>query len=199
MTRIPFKCARWGAQHACLGIALFIITTTLLCAEPGADLVQIQPPPNFEGPIAATPGAGTHIDAYVHRIPGSDRSTLLQVTTYDFGSKLEGVPKSELGDGAEKYLMQFLGGIERARAEFHAAKPTRTALGGVPAARVEWTGLARGQAMSGVMYCVIVDTVVVSFHTQGFDDSPVEDRKAALHSIEAVTFRSKHSAPADAR
>ena len=178
-------------QGVCLGV-LLIVTSTQVRAQLLADLVQLVAPTNFEGPTSATPGPGMHSDAYVHRVPGSDRGTLLQVTTYDFGSKLEGLPKNELGDGAERYLMQFLGGIERARTEFHASKPTRTTLGGLPAARVEWTGTARGQAMSGVMYSVIVGTLVVSFHTQGFEDSSVGDRKAALHAIETVTFRTAH-------
>jgi len=160
---------------------------TNAAASPG-DLVQIVVPAGFEGPTSADPGPGAHIDGYVRHIPGQERGTLLQITTYDFGSKLKDMPKEELADAAEHYLLQFLGGVERKRTGFHASKPTRVSLGKIPAARVEWTGTAQGEAMSGVMYCVIVGTTVVEFHTQGFRDSPPSDRVDALRAIESVKF-----------
>lgn len=173
-------------------ILLFLAVTSLAYgATAQLELVQIVVPPGFDGPTSASPGPGAHVDAYVRRISGHERGTLFQVTTYDFGSKLDGIPKEELGNGAEHYLLQFLGGIERQRTNFHALKPTRVLLGKIPAARVEWTGVAQGEQMSGVMYCVIVGTVVVTLHTQGFKDSPAPDRADALQAIESVKFRSE--------
>lgn len=153
-----------------------------------SDLVIIPVPPGFEGPQTSSPGPGAHMEAYVRRIPGKERGTLLQITTYDFGSRLAGIPKEELGNAAENYLMQMLGGVERRRGSFAASRPTRVSLGGLPAARVEWTGTAGGFDMSGVMFCVIVGTVVVTLHTQGFSDSPPADRTDALSAIEQVSF-----------
>jgi len=95
---------------------------TNAAASPG-DLVQIVVPAGFEGPTSADPGPGAHIDGYVRHIPGQERGTLLQITTYDFGSKLKDMPKEELADAAEHYLLQFLGGVERKRTGFHASKP----------------------------------------------------------------------------
>lgn len=164
-----------------------LVAFSALAGSPSG-LVQLVPPAGFEGPTTAEAPGGGHIDAYVRPIAGTTRSTLLQVSTYDLGSKLEGVPTSELGDGAEHYLMQFIGGVARARANFQSGKPTRTTLGGLPSARVEWTGIARGRPMSGVMYCTIVGTNVVTLHMQGFEDSPREDRDAALRAIESVKF-----------
>ena len=183
-----------SAEIMIRAILFFLISLPSAPALAGfpSEIVQLLPPKGFEGPTSTDGPGGAHIEAYVHRISGTDRSTLLQLTTYDFGSKLEGIPKKELGNGAEHYLMQFLGGVERARMNFHASKPTQITLGGSPGARVDWTGEARGQSMSGVMYCVIVGTVVVTFHTQSFEDSPPEDRTAALHAIESVTFRTKN-------
>lgn len=151
-------------------------------------LVHIVAPKGFEGPTSASEN-GANVAAYVRHKQGSEHSTLLQITTYDFGAKLIHLSKKDLGDGAEHYLLQFLGGIERRRINFHASGPTRLSLGGIPAARIEWTGVAQGQQMSGVMYCVIVGTKVVAFHTQGFADSPPSDRANALRAIESAKFR----------
>jgi hypothetical protein len=171
-----------------LAIALVIATFTAQIGYAQTGLVQLAVPSNFEGPQRASE-SGAQVEAYVHRIPGTERSTLLQISTYDFGAKLKDVPKEELGNGAEHYLLQFLGGIERRRTEYHGSSPTRVLLGGIPAARAEWTGKAKNQLMSGVMYCVIVGTTVVAFHTQGFSDSAPSDRTAAIRAIESVTFR----------
>jgi hypothetical protein len=150
-------------------------------------LVKIAVPSGFEGPTSASEN-GADVVGYVRRIPGSTHGTLLQISTYDFGAKLKGIPKKDLGDGAEHYLLQFLSGVERRRTNFHASSPTRQSLGGIPAARIEWTGIAQGQQMSGVMYCVIVGTKVVAFHTQGFASSPPSDRANALRAIESAKF-----------
>ncbi len=153
-----------------------------------ADFVKISVPPGFEGPTAAPIGPTGYTKGYVRKIPGASSGTLLQITTYDFGSSLSNLPKEVLGDASEKYLMQFLAGIERQRTDFRAATPTRLKLGGIDASRVEWSGVANGRLLSGVMYCVIVGTVVVSFHTQGFRDAPATDRTDALEAIESVSF-----------
>lgn len=153
-----------------------------------SDLVRITVPAGFEGPTSADPGPGAHTDAYVRHLPGQEQGTLLQITTFDFDSKLKDMPKEELADAAEHYLLQFLRGVERKRTDFHASKPARVSLGKIPGARVEWTGMAQGEAMSGVMYCVIVGTTVVEFHTQVFQDSPSSDRADALRAIESVSF-----------
>lgn len=169
-------------------IMLLLCISTLASCQSTSELVQLPIPPGFEGPYTTQPGPGSSTSAYLRKIPGQSRGTLLQVTTYEFGSKLAGIPKEELGNGAENYLLQFLAGVQRRRTSFRADKPTRIQLGGLPAARIEWAGTSEGYPMTGVMYCVIVGTVVVSLHTQGFEDSPASDRAAAVRAIEAVTF-----------
>ncbi len=133
-------------------LALLLASCSLLASANSSDeLVDIRIPEGFEGPAAGSPGPGAALVAYVKRMPGEERGTLLQITTIDFGPKLENLPKSDLGEAAEFYLGEFLGGIERARTSFKATTPVHLTLGNLPAARVEWTGVANEQSMSGVM------------------------------------------------
>lgn len=55
----------------------------------------------------ASEKGGTKVQAYVKKIPGVERSTLLHVTTYDFGSQLDGLPDDKRGEAAAYYLSQF--------------------------------------------------------------------------------------------
>ncbi|WP_139304891.1 hypothetical protein [Microbulbifer marinus] len=64
-------------------------------------------PAGFDGPVVASEKGGTKVQAYVKKIPGVERSTLLHVTTYDFGSQLDGLPDDKRGEAAAYYLSQF--------------------------------------------------------------------------------------------
>jgi hypothetical protein len=151
-------------------------------------LINITIPAGFDGPQKSVPAPYTHMEVYLRRIPNKNRGTLLQITTYELGPKLAEIAENAPGDRAEHYLLEFLKSIASKRSAFQAAAPDRVELGGLPAARVEWTGDADGRHMSGVMYCVIVDTTAVTLHVQGFSDSPAQDVTNAIQAIEAVTF-----------
>ncbi|SHF51994.1 hypothetical protein SAMN04487965_2131 [Microbulbifer donghaiensis] len=150
--------------------------------------VKINIPAGFEGPFVASHQSGAKIQAYMKKIPGAGRTTLLQVTTYDFGSQLDGLPDERRGEAAGHYLSQFLASVQQQRDTFESTDAAGVVLDGIPGARVEWHGSSAGFNMSGVMYCVIVGSVVISLHTQGFEDSPAADTKAALAAIDSVTF-----------
>lgn len=153
------------------------------------ELLRLEVPPGFEGPVRESPGPGASAVGYVKRYSAGERGTLLQITKYDFGTALQGMPEDQRGETADFYLKQFLDGIGRRRTSFMSTVPTRVTLGRIAASRAEWTGIAQGQPMSGVMYCVVVGTVVVSFHTQDFRDAPAENRTMVLRSFEGVTFK----------
>ena len=153
----------------------------------GINPVKMLVPKGFNGAVSTTYQGG-EVEAYVKKIEGSERGTLLQITAYDFGSKLEGLPTNKRSEAASYYLSQFLSGIEKKRTSFHAYPIIETTLDNLPATRVEWKGVSSGFNMNGVMYCVVVGTKVILFHMQGFDDSPLEDRTAALTAIETVEF-----------
>ncbi|WP_323845751.1 hypothetical protein [Microbulbifer magnicolonia] len=167
-------------------LAIACIFTGPVFAQSGPVTITI--PSGFEGPIAASHQSGAQVNAYVKKIPGQERGTLLQITTYDFGSKLDGLPAEKLGEAANYYLAQFLAAVQRQRESFESTEFTQVLLDGTPAARAEWHGTSSGLKMSGTMYCAVVGSQVISLHTQGFADSPAADTKAALAAINSVKF-----------
>jgi hypothetical protein len=176
-----------------IGARLVAATFFLLCgmlhAAPYEDeLLRLEVPTGFQGPIRASPGAGAVVIVY-SKLHTGDRGTLLQITTYDFGANWPKLNRAELGAAAEKNLLKFLGGIQRRRTSFEASLPTRVELGGLPAARVTWKGVARGFRMFGTMYCVIVGSRVVTFHTQDFEGAPPQNTSDVIRSFETVQFK----------
>lgn len=159
-------------------------------AEPYEDpLLRLEIPPGFQGPVSGSQDASTEIVAFRWPYPAGDASTLLQITKYHFGLMLAEMPEEERGRAAQYYLQQFLGGIARRRSAFTSSEPVRVDLDGQPGAKVSWEGLAQGRRLTGVMYCVIVGTTVVSFHTQDFDPVPLALRDAIVRSLESVVWR----------
>lgn len=113
--------------------------------------------------------------------------TLLQISVYDTGGKIPAtLKKEELSQGAEKYLLDFLKGIERRRTNFVRGDALHLTLGGVPAAKVSWNGDLQGMPTNGVMYCVIVGQNVISFHTQDSGSEPTAAMRLAMKSIESM-------------
>lgn len=159
-------------------------------AEPYEDaLVRLDIPAGFQGPVSASQGSNTDVVAFRWPYPAGDASTLLQITKFGFGSTLAELPSEQRGNAAESYLLQFLDGVARRRSSFESSAPVRLDLGGLPAAKVSWEGLAQGRRLSGVMYCVIVGTTVISFHTQDLEPVPLDLREAIVRAIESVVLR----------
>jgi hypothetical protein len=77
------------------------------------------------------------VPEYTKPYPDKNGGTLFQITEYDMGEALRGMPEDKRGETADYYLAQFLGGVERRRTNFSAAEPERILLGGIPAARVK--------------------------------------------------------------
>jgi hypothetical protein len=175
------------------GRALLATVLLMLCAVAHAapyedELLRLEVPAGFVGPVRQRQGAEGMAVAYSKPHTG-DRGTLLMIAIYDVGSKLPKLSKADLGAAAERYLLQFLSGVERRRTLFEASKPSRLELGGLPAARVTWRGIAQGFSMFGTMYCVIVGTRVVTFHTQDFEGAPPENTSEVIRSFESVQFK----------
>jgi hypothetical protein len=176
-----------------------LICTLLLClfgygvsAESYMDgVLTVQIPSGFEGPVKQSPAPNASVVAYTKRSADSKAATLLQITTYDFGSQLEGMPEDQRVEITEGYLMQFLSGVERRRTSFVKSPASQLTLGSIPASRIDWTGIAEGIAVSGTMYCVIVGTRVISFHTQTSEDASSQAISEAKRSIESVSFGTK--------
>jgi hypothetical protein len=125
--------------------------------------------------------------AWTKSAPGGKVKALLQVSVYDFGSQLAKVSRDELATGAEKYLREFLGGVERRRTNYALSPVKHVELAGAPASFATWTGRAGPADLVGVMYCVIVrHRFVVSFHTQDLGSEPTSAMREAIAAIEAA-------------
>jgi hypothetical protein len=157
-----------------------------VCADFGP--ISIAVPQGFEGPLGGGK-AGGMTAAWVKRHVDSEGGTLLQVTTYDEGSSLQGFSASQRADGAKKYLLDFVGGVAQRRDNFKLGAVERLSLAGLPAARVMWTGTVGNVAGIGIMYCVLVGTTIVSFHTQDAGTALTPAMTSAMAAIEGMQVR----------
>lgn len=165
--------------------AIAVLPNVAAAAEFTLEPLSIQVPEGFEGPISQSQGSATLV-VFTRPNPDTAAKTLLQISIYDFGEKLRGLPDTARGVASERYLLQFLAGVERRRTDFKRSDPVHITLSGIPAAKVTWSGRADGTQAVGTMYCVIVGTQVVSFHTQDAGTEPTPAMKEAVDAIEAV-------------
>jgi hypothetical protein len=130
----------------------------------------------------------TLVTAWTKSVPNGSRKTLLQIDVVDLGQQ-HGKPPSQqdLSIGAEKYLRQFLGGIERRRTHYVSSPVAHIKLAGLPAVRATWNGNIGERAVVGVMYSVIVrNRFAVIFHTQDLGSAPSSGMFEAMRSIESM-------------
>jgi hypothetical protein len=171
-----------------IGLLLLGAFVELCAAELSAPPATLTVPPGFEGPVRQE-REGAILVAYVKPRADGRANTLLQVNVAEMGAKLVEVNPAGRGEAADRYLLQFLGGIEKRRTEFRKIGPVRVVLGGLPAARVQWTGNANAMQMVGAMYCVVVGTKVVVFHTQDLGNEPTQAMGQAMKAIEAARLK----------
>jgi hypothetical protein len=142
----------------------------------------------------------TLITAWTKSVRSAGLKTLLQINVIDFGSA-PGRPAApqDLNIYAERYLHQFLDGIEHRRTNYVSSPIAHIKLAGLPAARATWNGAVGGRAAVGVMYSVIVhNRFAVIFHTQDLGSTPTSGMFEAMQSIEAATLAdrpARHSTP----
>jgi hypothetical protein len=156
------------------------------CADFGP--ISITVPQGFAGPIGGEKG-GAKTAAWIKRHAAAQGGTLLQVTIYDAGPDLRSIGWQDRAAGARKYLKEFVAGVAQQRENFQLGAVESLSLAGVPAARVRWTGTVGSAAAIGVMYCVLVDTSIVSFHTQDTGSEITDAMKSAMAAIEAMQVR----------
>jgi hypothetical protein len=132
----------------------------------------------------------TLITAWTKSARSAGLKTLLQINVIDFGSA-PGKPAApqDLNIYAEKYLHQFLSGIERRRTNYVSSPLAHVKLAGLPAVRATWNGAVGGRATVGVMYSVIVaNRYAVIFHTQDLGNTPSSGMFEAMQAIESATL-----------
>jgi len=132
----------------------------------------------------------TLITAWTKSIRNGNLKTLLQINVIDFGSA-PGRPAAsqDLNIYAEKYLHQFMDGMQHRLSNYVSSPIAHIRLAGLPAARATWNGAVGGRAAVGVMYSVIVhNKFAVIFHTRDLGSTPTSGMFEAMQSIEAATL-----------
>lgn len=146
--------------------------------------VTVEVPVGFEGPVRQEQ-EGAIVVGFTKR-NGPDSNTLLQITVYNLGSKLEIDNDSLRAVAASKFLLDFVGGVERRRMAFKRTEPVALKINGIPAAKLEWTGKLQGQETVGDMYSFVVDTHVIVFHTQDKGTTPSAAMNEAMRAFESA-------------
>ena len=132
----------------------------------------------------------TLITAWTKSVRKGNLKTLLQINVIDFGSA-PGKPAAtqDLNIYAEKYLHQFMDGMQHRLTNYTSSPVAHIRLAGLPAARATWNGAVGGRAAVGVMYSVIVhNKFAVIFHTRDLGSTPTSGMFEAMQSIEAATL-----------
>jgi hypothetical protein len=132
----------------------------------------------------------TLITAWTKSVRNGNLKTLLQINVIDFGSA-PGRPAAaqDLNIYAEKYLHQFMDGMQHRLTNYVSSPVAHIRLAGLPAARASWNGAVGGRAAVGVMYSVIVhNKFAVIFHTRDLGSTPTSGMFEAMQSIEAATL-----------
>jgi hypothetical protein len=179
--------ARFAAALAAAALVLSAIPAHAAPVTVGPVVIAV--PDGFEA-AQTQKRKKTLISAWTKSVRDGSLKTLLQVDVVDFGSP-PGRPAAaqDLAVYAEKYLHQFLGDIERRRANYVSSPLAHIRLAGLPAARATWNGAIGGHAAVGVMYSVIVhNRYAVIFHTQDLGSTPSSGMFEAMKSIEAATL-----------
>ena len=177
--------------HMTKSIALLTLLAASATAAAGDFTLQpvtIAVPAGFEGPIRQQQQGATMV-AFTKS--GPNAKTLLQISIYDFGKNQPKMTDAERKSAASKYLLDFVGGVERRRTNFRRTEPSPMTIGGAPAARLQWTGRLQGLDTVGVMYCFVAGTKVISFHTQDLGSEPTAAMGEAMQAFEAVKVRNE--------
>jgi hypothetical protein len=149
--------------------------------------VTITLPDGFEGPVRQELQGG--IVVAFAKDSGPTSKTLLQITVYNFGSRLQTHSAFEREAAASKYLLDFVDGVERRRMDFMRTEPMPLKISGLPAAKLQWTGKLQGVETVGVMYSFVVGSSVISFHTQDVGSVPTTAMSQATSAFESARVR----------
>lgn len=129
------------------------------------------------------------VTAWTKSVRGDALKTLLQINIVDFGPVSVKPPvQPDATVAADRYLRQFLSGVEHRRSDFRVSPIAHLQLAGLPASRATWNGSLAGRATVGVMYSVIVrNRYAVILHTQDLGSTPSNGMFEAMQSIEGLT------------
>jgi hypothetical protein len=157
------------------------------------DDFSIEVPAGFTGPNQAhriEDGHEIRLFAFTRPHVQDATNTLLMVSTFSFDMSLPRASAQELQEAGDKYLVDFLKGIERQRTSYSEQPIRHVKLNGVPFSVRSWQGVLLGRLLTGVMYCGITETKALCVQTQDFKEFAATSLEQALAAIE--TLQVKH-------
>ena len=147
---------------------------------------SIEIPEGFEGPVKEKMGRNGTMTAF-KRPHETGKGALLQITAWEPDEQFSDLSTQRKKKLSKRYLLQFLGGIERRRDSFERDSVEFVRISGEPTAKVDWRWEVQGQSVHGVMYCLIVNSTIYSFQTQDlarFDGKYTAKAVDAFESVE---------------
>jgi hypothetical protein len=169
-----------------LAVALVFPRGPAFCADAGP--IAISVPSGFEGPSREDANGGVTV-AWIERQPVPGGGTLLQVSTIDVGTSLDGITQAQRVEGTNHYLLEFVRGVGHSLDNFEFGEFEQVSLAGLPAARVHWTATTSGHSAVGIIYCVLVGHSVVSLQTRDTGTEITPAMYSAMSAIEGVRVR----------
>lgn len=151
--------------------------------------VVVVVPPQFSGPVRATPDQASEVVAYSSGGAPSVPREVLQFTRYSMAGIPPDLSDADIEKGTTQYLLQMLQGIERRRTSYAQTAPIRIQLGGKTGFRASWTGGLDGTPTNGVMYCLILGSNVVLIHAFGEGTQPSDLLKQAFRAVERLNVK----------
>lgn len=173
-------------------LLLFLCPFATCFAEQfSAEGVSLEVPRGFSGPISQTMDTAM-VYGFTKPSSAAGTKTLLQLSAYEMGKPVPKLSKEEMWVGSDKYLLDFLKGVERRRILFSQGEIVHISLGGIPASKISWSGILDGLEANGVMYCVIVGSKIISLHTQDIGDEITPSMSQVIKAIESLTVTQKN-------
>lgn len=151
---------------------------------------QIKIPQGFEGPTSRELMKGVTSTGFVFS-HGDNTAAVLQITIWKSPEDFSKVPKNKLEAVTQKYLMHFLQGISNNRTKFVQEEIEWIQIANHKVARLKWSGLKEGHGTHGIMYCLIYNGNVYSFHAQDFSEYKNKYTDMAVKAIESVEFKNQ--------
>lgn len=148
---------------------------------------RIKIPQGFEGPTTRELGKGIVSTGFIFP-HGDNTAAVLQISIWKVPEDLSKTPAEKLELETEKYLMHFLQGTANNRAKFVQGKVEFIQISNQKVAKVKWSGLKEGFETHGIMYCLIHNAKVYSFHAQDYSEYKHKYTRLAVQAIEAVEF-----------
>lgn len=179
--RYPTK---FNSMKKILLLAALLLPLLAAATDVTVKSVTVTVPEGFDGPLRQAQGPAVHV-GYTKE-SGPIGQTTFQVTVIDIDPalKFDGVPARERP--AAEFLLDFASSMQRTRTAFNRTEPVSLVIGGIPAAKLRWTGKLEDVETVGTMYAIVAGDKVIHFNTQDVGPTPTPAMLDAESAFEAA-------------